>query len=427
VESKHTYFVGAPGILVHNKAMRHFLQDRAVRVGEAADSLSREANALPEGPSRKALTEKAGKLRTESAEIAKKGRAATSESVLEPERGKIEQLEHQVDELNDLIETVHDTPDLKSQADALAERAKTSGDKAAVSRIENLQKKIAQLQKKIESGSIDKSVEEEYWQVRKQLAEAEKGTAAGTAGKGTEPDKPGPADEPRRSKSAREEAAAEINDQIEDVRSRRAKEVKERQEVLEKAKTQGEKVNAAYQKLEAAREAALKDKSKIEEFRQAKKEYEPEKAKLEALNDQLEGYRERIDDSFAQEKALEDALAEGKRREVYMGKTPGKGSKTGLEVQRRMRLKKTLMPDPVTGEMKFLASDGKWYPLEMADMTHVVDAVKWWNETGRKFGARADEVLKWMQNADNYTLDHFSRNRSAGAKVNEEYLPPLRK
>lgn len=52
------------------------------------------------------------------------------------------------------------------------------------------------------------------------------------------------------------------------------------------------------------------------------------------------------------------------------------------------------------------------------------DAVKWWNTKGRQYGTKSKEVRKWMLDPDNYTLDHYAINRSAGAKLNDRYLPP---
>lgn len=79
----------------------------------------------------------------------------------------------------------------------------------------------------------------------------------------------------------------------------------------------------------------------------------------------------------------------------------------------------------------FQASDKNWYPLQEADMSHIEDAVTWWNTKGRKFGAKTEEVREWMLSSKNYELDHFSINRSKGAKLgqteNGRYLPPLLK
>jgi hypothetical protein len=111
-------------------------------------------------------------------------------------------------------------------------------------------------------------------------------------------------------------------------------------------------------------------------------------------------------------------------REKYLGRTPGKNSKTGREVQARMRKEGTLRDGRKGPEFK--ASNEKWYPLKDADMAHKVDAVKWWNQTGRSLGAKSKEVRNWMLDSKNYRLDHFSLNRSAGAKLGEGYLPPLK-
>ncbi len=46
---------------------------------------------------------------------------------------------------------------------------------------------------------------------------------------------------------------------------------------------------------------------------------------------------------------------------------------------------------------------------------------------GRHYGAKSKEVRKWMLDSVNYELDHFSLNRSAGAKLGERYLPPIKK
>jgi len=113
-------------------------------------------------------------------------------------------------------------------------------------------------------------------------------------------------------------------------------------------------------------------------------------------------------------------------REQYLGRTPGKNSRTGRDVQARMRKNGELKEDPLTGKTIFKASDGKWYPLKKADMAHRTDAVKWWNSTGRKYGAKSPRVREWMLKPKNYKLDHYSLNRSAGAKLKDRYLPPLR-
>jgi hypothetical protein len=91
-----------------------------------------------------------------------------------------------------------------------------------------------------------------------------------------------------------------------------------------------------------------------------------------------------------------------------------------------MRKEGKLRENKTTGRTEFQASDGKWYDIKHADMAHKTDAVKWWNETGRQYGAKSTEARKWMLDSKNYTLDHYSLNRSAGARIGETYLPPLK-
>jgi hypothetical protein len=112
-------------------------------------------------------------------------------------------------------------------------------------------------------------------------------------------------------------------------------------------------------------------------------------------------------------------------RERFLGRTPGKKSATGRKVQDRMRAEGKLRKTP-RGETQFKASNDKWYPLKEADMAHFPkDAVSWWYQVGRRLGPKSPEVRRWMRDPDNYILDHFRLNRSAGAKLKETYLPPF--
>ena len=113
------------------------------------------------------------------------------------------------------------------------------------------------------------------------------------------------------------------------------------------------------------------------------------------------------------------------KRTEYLGRTPGKNSRTGKEVIKRMEKQGKIRKDSF-GKTEFQASNGKWYDIKEADMSHLTDAVSWWNETGRNYGAKSKEVRKWMLDPDNYYLDHFSINRSQGAKLTENYLPPTK-
>ena len=119
-------------------------------------------------------------------------------------------------------------------------------------------------------------------------------------------------------------------------------------------------------------------------------------------------------------------------REEYVGRTPGKNSRTGREVFDRM-----LKSDPPTARIKnefgeavkeFWDPDNKvWRDISEADMGHIHDAVTYWNETGRYLGAKSKEVRKWMLSSDNYILEYYKTNRSKGAILGQTttYLPPF--
>ena len=80
----------------------------------------------------------------------------------------------------------------------------------------------------------------------------------------------------------------------------------------------------------------------------------------------------------------------------------------------------------MAGKTQFMAGDGKWYDISMADMAHKEDAVTWWDSIGRKYGANSKEVREFMLDPNNYYLEHRSINRSQGAKLKTTYLPPLK-
>ena len=79
----------------------------------------------------------------------------------------------------------------------------------------------------------------------------------------------------------------------------------------------------------------------------------------------------------------------------------------------------------VRGKNIFQDSEGIWHPLSEADMAHKVDAVTWWNEEGRKYGAKSKVVRDFMKNSENYDLEYYRINRSQGAKLGQTYLSPL--
>jgi hypothetical protein len=118
------------------------------------------------------------------------------------------------------------------------------------------------------------------------------------------------------------------------------------------------------------------------------------------------------------------------KRLMYLGKTPGKASRTGREVFERMmkEVPPTAKVLPNGKKMFKEASDGKWYDIAKADMGHINDAVTWWNKTGRKYGAKSKEVRKWMLDSKNYMYEYYKVNRSKGAILGKAttYKPPLK-
>ncbi len=148
-----------------------------------------------------------------------------------------------------------------------------------------------------------------------------------------------------------------------------------------------------------------------------------------AVYDSLNPYGRPVKE--AKPKAAKDATVKERiksLREKYLGRTPGKNSRTGKEVQDRMRAEDKLRENEVTGATEFQASDGNWYDISQADMSHKTDAVTWWNETGRQYGAKSPEVRSWMLDSNNYVLDHYSVNRSAGSILGQttRYFPPMK-
>jgi hypothetical protein len=111
---------------------------------------------------------------------------------------------------------------------------------------------------------------------------------------------------------------------------------------------------------------------------------------------------------------------EGGSREQYLGDTPGKASATGKAVIARY---KTDVNDKKQVIVEW--QPGKWWPLADCDMSHEpIDAVDYWNNTGRKCGPKAPEVRAWMLNENNYVLEPAHINRSRGSRYKQNYLPP---
>jgi hypothetical protein len=113
------------------------------------------------------------------------------------------------------------------------------------------------------------------------------------------------------------------------------------------------------------------------------------------------------------------------RRLMYAGKTPGKATDVGLEVQAEMMRQGRLKDFPDGQRMAFDPARG-WRPISEFDMGHKagVDVVHYWNTFGRYTGARSTEMRDFMNNPASYELMHRSVNRSGGAKLRAQYLEP---
>ena len=66
----------------------------------------------------------------------------------------------------------------------------------------------------------------------------------------------------------------------------------------------------------------------------------------------------------------------------------------------------------------------RWVNVRNCDLSHVVDAVSWWNSNGRLIGPQMPAVLQFMSDASNYELEPSSENRARGARIGARYLPP---
>lgn len=116
----------------------------------------------------------------------------------------------------------------------------------------------------------------------------------------------------------------------------------------------------------------------------------------------------------------------------YMGRTPDKYSRAGAEVVARMRSEGQIIGEgPLLrgnpNRLKLIDKDGAFKEIDSTiDMAHKTDAVTWWNDIGRFFGAKSPEVRRFMLNSKNYILQPQSVNRSAGARLGQTYLPPAR-
>ena len=108
-------------------------------------------------------------------------------------------------------------------------------------------------------------------------------------------------------------------------------------------------------------------------------------------------------------------------RSLYLGGTPNNARSREIV---RARMEEENKAKVENGVNLIKARDGVWWNMEDCDMSHIVDAVTWWNSNGRFTGARSRTVRGFMEDLDNYELEPSGPNRARGAASGERYLPP---
>jgi filamentous hemagglutinin len=114
------------------------------------------------------------------------------------------------------------------------------------------------------------------------------------------------------------------------------------------------------------------------------------------------------------------SVAGGSARLRYMGATPDKFSRTGDEVLERMCGDGLIVGDgPLLrdnpNDRRPVTNDGLARIDSTIGMAHQADAVTWWKQTRRFYGAKSPEVRQFMLHSDNYIVQPRSINRFEGA------------
>ncbi len=113
------------------------------------------------------------------------------------------------------------------------------------------------------------------------------------------------------------------------------------------------------------------------------------------------------------------------KRENTVGATPGKDSKTGRAVIKRMEGEGKIKELPNGKKYVYSEKAKRWIKFEDCDMSHIKAAVVYWNEEGKYYGPLSPEVRKWMLESQNYYLEYYVINRSEGGKINMSYQAPV--
>jgi hypothetical protein len=181
VDDPHDYFVGHSALLVHNKAMRWMLQDRAAALQERLAEIIERGEALPgDAPGRGEILEQARTLRPEAERLTEAGRQAGDQAALEGERAAIEGMEERLAGLDQRIEIAElpsQIASLEAEVRALEHRARSMPDSnpnkfELVREAEALRGDIESL-RELSGEGADPALVDEAWSLSRRLAELE--------------------------------------------------------------------------------------------------------------------------------------------------------------------------------------------------------------------------------------------------------------
>lgn len=184
VNGLHNYCVSPLGILVHNKPMRWNLQDRAVALRRQVNELIERVNSLPEdAPGKADLLRQAQEIEPEASRLSRLAEDSESPEALESSRRAIEEAEERISTLEEQVEIPGEVPGLQDEADTLLRRAEENIPREVperweiIARLRQLQQDTADLRTLIDEGLSDRSVVDEYWRLRRELANLEREVA----------------------------------------------------------------------------------------------------------------------------------------------------------------------------------------------------------------------------------------------------------
>ena len=111
-------------------------------------------------------------------------------------------------------------------------------------------------------------------------------------------------------------------------------------------------------------------------------------------------------------------------REIALGRTPGKHSATGKQVQALFKQNKMLQQVGKKIQVKVQVTKGGplvWKPFDRnIHMGHIKDAVVEWNKRLWKYGAKSKQARAFMLDASNYRFEWGSLNMSNGSKLGKQ-------